>query len=295
VSAASTAIAAVAKGLFTTSTVAATGATAGQTVAQEGLNVAMRANPIGIVITALAALAAGLVIAWQTSETFRNIVKGAFDAAKTAAEAVASAVQTVIGWISRLATSSTVATLGTVLAAPFKFAIDAVRAISGAVSTIIDWVKDLWGSKPLAALGAVLAAPFDAAIKSIRAVAGAVGKVIAAVRRAVSALTGLFNHPGVNIPLAESIFGAGNPIIPRAHGGIVTRPEIALIGEAGPEAIIPLSGRHGGLPTGTGGVGTTNHFHFHGAVGSREEVIEWVREGLIRGGRRMPGILGGLA
>jgi len=30
-----------------------------------------------------------------------------------------------------------------------------------------------------------------------------------------------------------------------AHGGIVTNPTLALIGEAGPEAVVPLSGRHG--------------------------------------------------
>jgi|TARA_R110000824_G_scaffold190282_3_gene371749 TP901 family phage tail tape measure protein len=44
---------------------------------------------------------------------------------------------------------------------------------------------------------------------------------------------------------------AFNPIGPRletgafAHGGIVTNPTLALIGEAGPEAVVPLSGRHG--------------------------------------------------
>jgi hypothetical protein len=32
-----------------------------------------------------------------------------------------------------------------------------------------------------------------------------------------------------------------------AKGGIVTGPTNALIGEAGPEAVIPLSGRNGGL------------------------------------------------
>ena len=43
-------------------------------VAQIALNIAMAANPIGIVVVALAALAAGFVFAWQKSETFREIV-----------------------------------------------------------------------------------------------------------------------------------------------------------------------------------------------------------------------------
>jgi len=38
------------------------------------LNNAMRANPIGLIVTALALLAAGFVYAWKKSETFRSIV-----------------------------------------------------------------------------------------------------------------------------------------------------------------------------------------------------------------------------
>lgn len=38
------------------------------------LNNAMRANPIGLIVTALALLAAGFMIAWKKSETFRGVV-----------------------------------------------------------------------------------------------------------------------------------------------------------------------------------------------------------------------------
>ncbi len=48
-----------------------------QAAAQWLLNAAMTANPIGIVIVAIAALVAGFVLAYQKSETFRNIVDGA--------------------------------------------------------------------------------------------------------------------------------------------------------------------------------------------------------------------------
>ena len=37
-------------------------------------------------------------------------------------------------------------------------------------------------------------------------------------------------------------------VTPFAHGGIVTRPTMALLGEAGPEAIVPLSGGRGLAP-----------------------------------------------
>jgi phage-related protein len=63
---------------------------------QTAMNVVLAANPIGIVIVALAALAAGLFVAWKKSETFRAIVLGSWDAIKsgtlTAFDAVKGAV-----------------------------------------------------------------------------------------------------------------------------------------------------------------------------------------------------------
>lgn len=44
------------------------------------LNAAMSANPIALVVIAIAALVAGIIIAYKHSETFRDIVKGAFEA-----------------------------------------------------------------------------------------------------------------------------------------------------------------------------------------------------------------------
>lgn len=69
--------------------VASTVATGAMTAAQWLLNAALNANPISLVILALVALGVGLAIAWNKSETFRNIVTGAWDAIKRAASAVA--------------------------------------------------------------------------------------------------------------------------------------------------------------------------------------------------------------
>lgn len=57
-------------------------ATVAWTVAQYALNVALTANPIGIVVVAIAALVAALVIAYNRSETFRKIVDTLFAAIK---------------------------------------------------------------------------------------------------------------------------------------------------------------------------------------------------------------------
>jgi hypothetical protein len=60
------------------------------------LNAAMRANPIGIIVTALALVAAALVIAWKRSETFRNVVI-------TVAQAALKAFAAIIPIIGRVA------------------------------------------------------------------------------------------------------------------------------------------------------------------------------------------------
>lgn len=52
------------------------------------LNAALSANPIGLVIAALAALVAAVVLAWKNSETFRNVVTGAWNAIKAGVAAV---------------------------------------------------------------------------------------------------------------------------------------------------------------------------------------------------------------
>lgn len=76
----------------TIATGAASAATAVWTGAQWLLNAALSANPIGLVIIAIVALVAAIVLAWQHSETFRNIVTGAFNA-------VLGVVQGVFGWV----------------------------------------------------------------------------------------------------------------------------------------------------------------------------------------------------
>ncbi|NUP15395.1 MAG: hypothetical protein HOZ81_04685 [Streptomyces sp.] len=78
-------LAAIGLAVWRAAQTAATVATAlltGQTLA---LNAAMRANLIGIIVTALAALVVAIIYAWQHWEGFRNVVLTVWDAIKTAA------------------------------------------------------------------------------------------------------------------------------------------------------------------------------------------------------------------
>ena len=56
----------------------------GATIAQWAMNVAMSANPIGILVVAIAGLVAGIITLWNTNEGFRNAVIGIWDSIKNA-------------------------------------------------------------------------------------------------------------------------------------------------------------------------------------------------------------------
>lgn len=73
------------------------------------LNFVLAANPIGIVVIAIAALAAGLVMAYKKSETFREVVQFAFQAVKNQIQlvvnvfdAVWQAIKKVIEFVGKL-------------------------------------------------------------------------------------------------------------------------------------------------------------------------------------------------
>ena len=71
-----------------------------------------------------------------------------------------------------------------------------------------------------------------------------------------------------------------------AAGGIVTRPTLAMIGEAGPEAVVPLDRMGGGMNV---------NVYVSGSVTSERDLVESIRRELINIGRRNGSALGGLA
>jgi hypothetical protein len=79
-------------------------------------------------------------------------------------------------------------------------------------------------------------------------------EIIGAARTAADALSKIGDIGGkISNPGGKGEFGG----IFGAAGGIVTRPTMAMIGEAGPEAVIPLHSAPGAspLPRGFGGGG----------------------------------------
>lgn len=86
----------------------------GATVAQTGLNTAMNANPIVLVITLIGSLITALLTLWNTNEDFRNAVISFFEDIKNTVadwvdsivtfftETIPNAVKTLLDWISQI-------------------------------------------------------------------------------------------------------------------------------------------------------------------------------------------------
>lgn len=111
----------------------ARGATLAWAAAQRVLNLAMRANPIGIVVTIIAALVGAIIAAYKNSETFRSIVQKAGAVAKSAFDAVVRAVRPVVDFVGRL--------------------IDGVRSVVGWISRIKFPKPPAWLSSIGSAIG----------------------------------------------------------------------------------------------------------------------------------------------
>lgn len=178
--------AAIATGIANKAQAAATLVTA---AAQRVLNAAMRANPVGLVITAIVALIAVIVLAYKRSERFRAIVQGAMRVAKVAVTAVIRVVAQLVGWI-----------VGKAVAAWRKLqgaAVAVGRAIGAAIGRVVDvvgrligWVRDRlvagfqrWRSIVSSVVGGVVGA-FGRVIDKVGAVIGWVrDRLGAAIRK----------------------------------------------------------------------------------------------------------------
>ena len=88
VHAAKQAIATAATVAHTVATVAVSVATKAAAAGQRLLNAAMRANPIGLIITAVTLLVAGIVLLWKKNETFRRIVTAVWEKIKSVVSAL---------------------------------------------------------------------------------------------------------------------------------------------------------------------------------------------------------------
>lgn len=167
--------------------------TNGWTVAQTALNNALRANPIGIVITVLAVLAAALVTAYQKSETFRGIVNGVWAALK-------------VGWQAITDLSS----------AFIDFVSDALAPLQPYLSSVSSAMGTLWN---LVRTGFGYMADLNSAVVGFAV--DALGGLFDRIAPVKTAITGLWN---VILGGVEKVKAAANAVAEFLHiDGLITR------------------------------------------------------------------------
>lgn len=123
-------------------------ATEGQTIAQALLNAVMNANPFVLVATLIAGLVAAIITLWNTNDGFRNALISAWEAIKSAANTIFSAVadfftetipnafNSVIDWFKNI---------GKKFADIGKNIIEGIKSgIKNAWNNLVSWFKGLF-------------------------------------------------------------------------------------------------------------------------------------------------------
>lgn len=216
-------------------------------VAQRILNAVMRANPIGIIITVIAGLIAIIVAAYKKNETFRRIVQAVW-------RAIQAAIKAVVNWL--------VNTAWPFIQRVWNGIVAGVTNVKNKVVAAFTWIRSKI-SGAVAGIKGFLSGMWDGLLSGARAaVNGAIGLINGAIGAINGLIRGANKVPGINIPQIPNI-----PYL--ATGGIVTGPTLAVIGERGPEAVVPLD------RAGEFGMGGPQILEAHIHVG--DEVVRVVR------------------
>jgi hypothetical protein len=123
-------------------------------------------------------------------------------------------------------------------------------------------------------------------VSGVKGVASGIADAVkAAINLGIDALNKGISGLNRGVGLINAVIPGGDPVpdipkIPRlAKGGIVTQPTLALIGEAGPEAVVPLRGRNAGV----GGITITVNA---GLVSTPDQIGQQIIEAIQQAQRR---------
>jgi hypothetical protein len=204
-------------------------ATAAWAAIQAVLNVVLAANPVGLIVLGIVALAAGLVVAYQRSETFRNVVNAAFAVVKTvvlttwsaiseAATQAWSVVQTVVSVVVSAVTAYVNAyrlvatTAWRLISSAASAAWGAIRAVVGAAASVVVGHVNLVRSTALRVWRAISTAA-STAFNAVASVASSVtSRVTGFFSGALSTILSLFGPSTLYNAGARLIQGLANGI-----------------------------------------------------------------------------------
>lgn len=125
--------------------------------------------------------------------------------------------------------------------------------VSGIVGPIVNVASSIWGgiASGLETVGLTIIGVWDwvwdRVEGAISTAAGIITGIFNGIMATIQTVIDIAKNPGSLIPkISGALGGVIGAITPFAAGGIVTSPTLALIGEAGPEAVVPL-GAGGGI------------------------------------------------
>jgi phage-related protein len=244
---------------------AAAAATKAWAATQWLLNAAMSANPIGLVVIAIAALIAGIVIAYQKSETFRGIVNALGETAKRVFNSIIDVIGRVIAKVRDVlgpvftVYATIVKTQIAIVVAVIKGILTAVDSIVTPIKNKLDGIlgklKDVFGWDPTQTLKkawdgikGLLEKPFTEAWATITGIFGAGGKIAGIGDAAISAITTAINKiidlinklinafnklPGKDLPNIPHVSSASAPAASRSAYGYATTRGMGGVSRAG--------------------------------------------------------------
>lgn len=154
-----------------------------------------------------------------------------------------------------------------------------------ALTIVGDWAGKFWENlKALFSLGTdLIAKAWAGAMDGLKSVAmgvweGVKSAFTAGINWIIDKMNNFIRSLGAVTGAIGKAIGVKSfniPTIPRlAQGGIVTSPTLAMIGESGAEAVVPLDKANGAL----GGV----HFHFHDSIISSKEAAREMLDEAVR-------------
>jgi phage-related protein len=209
-------------------------------------------GPVGLIILAIAALVAIVIIVIKNFDTIKRVAGKVWGAitgfVQRAADKVKGAFLGALDWIKR-----NWPTILAIITGPIGLAVLVVvrnwDKIKGAAQAVIEWLKGAWRT-----VGDVVRGVWNGLTGFVagvwRGITGAVKTGINVVIDAINVLVRGANTiiGGINrIPGPQPDIPTISEVAHLASGGIVLRPTLALIGEAGPEAVVPLGGSGAGL------------------------------------------------
>lgn len=197
-------------------------ATIAWTVVQGILDGVLIANPIGLIVAAIAGLVAGIV--WVATQTtfFQDVWKAMTDAIGAAWNwlwntIIKPVVDFIVGYFQML--GAVVHWLWMNAVEPVvKFIGDAINAVGGVIGKVFGTVAD------------IIKGAFNGVVNFVKGIFNTITGIINGIIDGINGVTGLGAAIGINIGKI--------PHLPRlADGGSVVKPGAVLVGERGPEIL----------------------------------------------------------